>query len=73
MLFSTQIDVDVVKRYKERHRVMLIGTTHGSTTERSYAFCRDVIGYDLAAFFEKNAFRIKESIESVLKSLLSPQ
>jgi hypothetical protein len=73
MLFSTQIDGDLMRRYKEHHWVVLIGKTTGSATESSYAFCRDVIGYDLARFFENYSPRIKSHIESILKTLLSPQ
>jgi hypothetical protein len=73
MLFSTQIDGDLMRRYKEHHWVVLIGKTTGSATESSYAFCRDVIGYDLARFFENYSPRIKAHIESILKTLLSPQ
>lgn len=71
ILFSTQIDSDVAKRYKERHWIILTGTTGGSSTESTYAFCRDVIGYDLAAFFERYSEGIKKTVEDLLQTLLS--
>lgn len=71
ILFSTQIDSDVAKRYKERHWIILTGTTNGSSTESTYAFCREVIGYDLAAFFERRSKDVKKKVEDLLKTLLS--
>ena len=72
LLFSTQIDGDVARRYRENLWLMLTGTTGGTTTESTYAFCRDVVGYDLADFFRRYSPRIKTEIEAVLKALLSP-
>ena len=71
ILFSTQIDSDVARRYKERHWIILTGTTNGSSTESTYAFCREVIGYDLAAFFERRSKDVKEKVEDLLETLLS--
>ena len=42
------------------------------STDSSYVFCRDVLGYDLAAFFERNAAKIKTEVEAVLKAILTP-
>jgi hypothetical protein len=72
LLFSTQIDADVARRYRESMWLLLIGTTNGSQTASAYAFCREVIGYDLADFFQRYSPRIKTEIEDVLKALLSP-
>ncbi|MDW8232896.1 MAG: hypothetical protein RMJ54_08940 [Roseiflexaceae bacterium] len=72
ILFSTQIDSDVAKRYKEHHWIILTGTTDGSPTESTYVFCRDVIGYDLAAFFKRYSEDIRKMVEDLLQTLLSP-
>lgn len=72
ILFSTQIDSDVAKRYKERHWIILTGTTNGSSTESTYAFCREVIGYDLAAFFTRYSADVRKTVEGLLQTLLSP-
>lgn len=73
ILFSTQIDSDVAKRYKERHWIILTGTKNGSSTESTYVFCRDVIGYDLANFFEHRSADIKKLVKDLLETLLSPE
>lgn len=69
-LLSTQIDGDVSLRYTQAQWLLLTGTTDGSPTESAYVFCRDVVGYDLAAFFKRNSDRIKTELEKVLKALL---
>lgn len=71
ILFSTQIDGDVAHRYTQAQWLLLRGTTQGSTTESTYSFCRDVIGYDLAAFFQRNSVRLKSETEAVLTALIS--
>lgn len=71
VLFSTQIDGDLSSRYRASGWQLLVGTIDGSPTRSTYAFCRDVVGYDLAAFFERNSDNIKTTIEGVLKALLS--
>jgi len=69
-LLSTQIDSDVGIRYTQARWLLLTGTTGGPTTESTYAFCRDVLGYDLAGFFERNAARFRSELEGVLTTLL---
>jgi hypothetical protein len=71
ILFSTQIDADVAQRYTQAQWLLLKGTTHGSSIDSTYVFCRDVIGYDLAAFFQRNSVRIRHEIETILTDLLS--
>jgi hypothetical protein len=72
LLFSTQIDGDVASRYRENLWLLLSGTTRGTVVESTYVFCRDVVGYDLGAFFKRNSSRLRAGIEKVLKTLLSP-
>jgi len=53
-ILSTQIDNDIALRYQQARWLLLTGTSTGSDTESSYVFCREVLGYDLAAFFQRN-------------------
>jgi hypothetical protein len=39
-------------------------------TESTYAFCREVLGYDLAGFFARISARFRIEVEAVLKALL---
>lgn len=70
LLFSTQIDSDVAARYAQAQWLLLSGSTAGAATESTYTFCRDILGYDLAGFFERTSARFKTEVETVLKALL---
>jgi hypothetical protein len=70
LLLSNQIDSDVLTRYTAAQWLPLVGALNGGATQSTYVFCRDVVGYDLAGFFERNSCRIKAELEFVLKTLL---
>jgi hypothetical protein len=70
MLFSLQIDSDVAERYVRAQWLLLKGSLKGTALSSTYAFCRDVLGYDLAGFFERNKLAIKEDVERVFQGLL---
>lgn len=69
-LLSTQIPGTLADRYARARWLLLRGTRAGTTTDSTYAFCRDVLGYDLAAFFERSAPLIRTEMEQVLEGLL---
>lgn len=71
VLFSTQIDIDVALRYEYEKWLVLRGLLAGSTTQSCYTFLRDVVGYDLAAFFTRHSVTIRQSVARVLETLLS--
>jgi hypothetical protein len=71
VLFSTQIDTDILYRYEHERWLVLRGLLNGSTTQSAYIFMRDVIGYDLAGFFTRNSQVIRASLGDVLTMLLS--
>ncbi|HEU0001006.1 MAG TPA: hypothetical protein VFQ36_08915, partial [Ktedonobacteraceae bacterium] len=70
-LLSNQIDNDVAMRYQRARWLLLRGTVDGSTTDSTYVFLRDVVGYDLAAFFLRNSVTLRNEIDIVLEKLLS--
>ena len=72
MLFSEQVNRAVERRYRAAHLLVLIGRVHGTDTASTYTFCREVIGYDVAAFFERNSSRLREEFLGILRNLLSP-
>lgn len=73
LVLSTQIDNDIVYRYQAQRWLILRGYTSGASTHSTYTFVRDVVGYDLAAFFDRNAAILKAEIQDVLQALLSPR
>lgn len=71
VVLSTQIDDDIYTRYREEQWVILRGHTGGaSATQSTYRFVRDVVGYDLAGFFQRNSATLKREIVRVLEALL---
>lgn len=71
LLLSSQIDSDVAERYQRAGWLLLLGRTTGTSLDSAYVFCKEVVGYDLAAFFQRNSTALKEQIEAVLRKLLS--
>jgi hypothetical protein len=70
LLLSTQISGVLATRYVGAKWLLLSGTTDGDSTDSTYVFCREVLGYDLASFFERNSNRIRLELEAILKNLL---
>jgi len=69
-IFSSQIDSDIVLRYRNSRCGVMIGSTSTNSNISLFAFCKDILGYDLAGFFEKNSGILKKEINGVLKALL---
>ncbi|HDN27824.1 MAG TPA: hypothetical protein ENG03_12185 [Thioploca sp.] len=72
-IFSSQIDSDIVLRYRNNRCGILIGTSNSNSQVSLYAFCEQVLGYDLANFFECQSTAIKTEIHDVLETLLSAE
>lgn len=71
VLLSIQIDSDIAERYLRAQWLIMRGSLSGSPLESTYAFVREVLGYDLAGFFTRNASRIRKEVETVIEALLS--
>ena len=69
-VFSSQIDADLVLRYRNSRGGIIIGTTSGSSQISLFVFCQEVLGYDLADFFYRNSEVIKSEVCSTLEILL---
>ena len=74
VILSGQIDADVLMRYRVEKWSVVTGSV-GATNPliSTYDFMRDVIGYDLAAFFERNSSTLRTEIDAILKVLLAPE
>lgn len=74
ILMSLQINETVRHRYQEGGLLVLIGDSESDDPcESTYAFLKQVAGYDLAAFFERNTEAIKAETTSILEHLLSKE
>jgi hypothetical protein len=73
VILSTQIDSDILLRYRAEKWAVITGTVGlGDPLVSTYDFMRDVVGYDLAAFFERNRVTLRTEIDKVLHGLLAP-
>ncbi|MGH9322918.1 MAG: hypothetical protein ACRD3V_23910 [Vicinamibacteria bacterium] len=75
IMLSTQLDSDIAVRYRAAKWLILIGTVdpEASAVESTYAFARDALGFDLAAFFERVSDRVRMETEKILASLLAAE
>lgn len=74
VILSKQIDSDILLRYRAEKWIVLTGIEGANNPLIStYDFMRDVVGYDLAAFFKRNGKVLRSEIDSVLKALLKPE
>ena len=72
VVMSTQVSEPVVRRYRADGILVLIGSRNGSSAESTFTFFKEVVGYDLAAFFERNSDRLKAEVTAILRALLTP-
>lgn len=74
VILSAQIDSDILLRYRAERWAVVTGIIGVNDPLRStYDFMRDVVGYDLAAFFQRNGKALRAEVDAVLKALLAPE
>lgn len=74
VILSNQIDGDILLRYRAEKWAILTGVVgRNDPLTSTYDFARDVVGYDLAAFFERNAKTLRTEVDHVLQALLAPE
>lgn len=72
-LMSTQVSEPVARRYRADGMLVLTGRLNGSATESTFSFFREVVGFDLAAFFERNSQTLQREVGAIVQKLLSPE
>jgi len=73
MLLSNQMDGDVADAYIRAGWLLLRGVDSDNPCVSTYAFFKQVLGYDLAGFFKRNSATLKAKVEEVLQALLAPE
>ncbi|HYD78776.1 MAG TPA: hypothetical protein VEC06_03120 [Paucimonas sp.] len=74
VILSGQIDSDILLRYRTEKWAVVTGIEGANNPLIStYDFMREVVGYDLAAFFKRNSKTLRTEIDAVLKALLAPE
>lgn len=71
MVISSQINSTVQRRYTSSGLSIMVGKSEGPITKNTFTFYRDVIGYDLAAFFDRNKDAFRSEVQAIVSSLLS--
>jgi len=73
-ILSLQIDENIALRYTAEKWLLLTGRVDVANPHESvYAFMKQVVGYDLAAFFNRNKTAFKRQVTEVLKALLEAE
>lgn len=72
-IFSAQIDTDIVLRYRNSRCGILTGMRGVGALVSLYDFMDEIVGYNLAGFFEANSINIRTEIEAILETLLRPE
>lgn len=71
VIVSTQINHVVRQRYEVGNWAVLMGTVNvDDPLTSTFAFTKQVLGYDLAAFFERNTNELRAHVEVILGTLL---
>jgi hypothetical protein len=71
-IISTQASHTVIRRYKNAKMLVLSGTKTGNDVDSTYEFFRNVVGFELDKFFERNSPEMRKRCIKILKQLLSP-
>lgn len=71
VIVSSQVSEPVARRYRSSQLLVLTGTI-GDATTSTFTFYKTVVGYNLAAFFERNSPELRAQFGNVLKALLTP-
>lgn len=72
-ILSNQIDGDILLRYRAEKWSVITGVVgRNDPLISTYDFMRDVVGYDLAGFFERSAETLRAEVDTVLRALLTP-
>ncbi|QJB29855.1 hypothetical protein HF329_00420 [Chitinophaga oryzae] len=69
-IFSSQIDSSIVLRYRNNRCGIMVGSLSEDPGVSIFAFCKNILGYDLADFFKRNSPKIKDEVFSILNALL---
>lgn len=72
-VLSSQVSETVIGRYRDAGMLVLTGTRSPDPTMSTFAFFKEVVGYDLESFFVQNSEGIKTVIHDLIAKLLSAE
>ena len=71
-IMSMQVSKPVIRRYRSDGMLVLTGIRDNDPSASTFAFFEQVVGYDLAGFFERNKSIFRAEITRIIETLLSP-
>jgi hypothetical protein len=71
-ILSAQVSEPVVQRYRNDGMLVLTGTVSPDPNQSTYAFFKEIVGYDLSRFFQSNSAMIQAEVKAIIDQLLSP-
>jgi hypothetical protein len=71
-IISTQASHTVLRRYRNAKMLVITGILSDDDTESTYAFFRNVVGFELDKFFTRNSSAMKSRCQAVLEAILTP-
>ena len=72
-VLSSQVSETVIARYQGAGMLVLTGTPSTDPTASTFAFFRNVVGYNLDDFFKRSSLTVKNVIHGLIEKLLSPR
>jgi hypothetical protein len=73
-ILSQQIDRDIILRYTTEKWKLLTGILGDVSAHKSISiFMRDIVGYDLAGFFERHKTTLKKAVHDILIHVLTAE
>lgn len=72
-VLSSQVSETVINRYRDSGMLVLTGVHSDDPTVSTFAFFKNVVGYSLEDFFQRNSPQIKTVIHSLIEKLLSAE
>lgn len=71
-VLSSQVSETVIARYQGAGMLVLTGTPSQDPLVSTFAFFRNVVGYNLDDFFKRSSSTVKNVIHGLIEKLLSP-
>lgn len=73
VVLSSQVSQPVIRRYRTDGMMVLTGQLEGSSNESTFTFFREVVGYDLQAFMDRNRDSLRAEVTGAVRALLEPE
>lgn len=70
MVFSNQIPEQIARRYTTAGWLILRGTTATDPLTSTFAFARDIMGFDLADLLSRSSAQLRRETEAILSGVL---